>query len=183
MVECPICRTPITTEAPAVHVRLEHRKSRRTGWGRRLYDSLVCSECSVTQNAESADGLTKIWGRAFIDDWIQADCMGCGLPVMLRPNPRRKVDVCSGSCRGKYYAARKPVEVAVTHVCYECGQQMQGRADRKYCSPACRQKAYREGSVMRMVDGVTDAQFEAAIETAKNQGDLSRANIIRLLER
>lgn len=31
----------------------------------------------------------------------------------------------------------------VTGKCEECGDEMQGRTDRKFCSSACRQKAYR----------------------------------------
>lgn len=32
----------------------------------------------------------------------------------------------------------------VTNTCNECGTTMQGRSDRKFCTPACRQKSYRK---------------------------------------
>ena len=35
-------------------------------------------------------------------------------------------------------------ETEATHSCEGCGQGMAGRADRRFCSPACRQRAYRQ---------------------------------------
>ena len=35
-------------------------------------------------------------------------------------------------------------ETAPTHSCDGCGRGIGGRADRRYCSSACRQRAYRE---------------------------------------
>lgn len=37
----------------------------------------------------------------------------------------------------------EPNPAAVTHDCDGCGQGMTGRSDRRYCSSACRQRAYR----------------------------------------
>jgi hypothetical protein len=39
------------------------------------------------------------------------------------------------------------------HVCSGCGRQFEARADAMFCSPACRQKAYRQRAVT--VDGGT----------------------------
>lgn len=35
-------------------------------------------------------------------------------------------------------------ETEATHTCEGCGRAMAGRADRRYCSSACRQRAYRQ---------------------------------------
>lgn len=48
----------------------------------------------------------------------------------------------------------------VTGKCAECGNEMHGRTDRKFCSAACRQKAYRNRDVTLTVTGMgTDAEF------------------------
>lgn len=66
--------------------------------------------------------------------------MVCELPVLLPVDKRRKVDACSDLCRTRFYA--RPVELIVTE-CEDCGCEMTGRSDLRFCSPACRQRAYR----------------------------------------
>ena len=73
------------------------------------------------------------------------------------------------------------------------------RSDGAYCSSACRQAAYRARrrlhpvlaaelaelgqAYVDLITSVTDAQFEAVIASAIADGDLSRENLTRLLER
>lgn len=79
---------------------------------------------------------------------MQVNCVVCGLPVLLPVDMRRKVDVCADLCRSRFYA--KPVELAVT-TCGGCGSEMTRRSDLRFCSPACRQRAYRR----RHAEGVS----------------------------
>lgn len=48
----------------------------------------------------------------------------------------------------------------VTHKCEECNEPMTGRVDRKYCSAACRQKAYRNSRNVTATNNVTAEPFE-----------------------
>lgn len=48
----------------------------------------------------------------------------------------------------------------VTHKCEECNEPMTGRVDRKYCSAACRQKAYRNSRNVTATSKVTAEPFE-----------------------
>ena len=48
----------------------------------------------------------------------------------------------------------------VTHKCEECSEPMIGRIDRKYCSAACRQKAYRKSQGVATTNKVTAEPFE-----------------------
>lgn len=65
-----------------------------------------------------------------------------------------------------------------------CGALLLGRrADSRYCSGACRQKAYRdrERAEIATMAAASDEQFEAALVRARAEGDLSRPNVVRLL--
>jgi hypothetical protein len=58
------------------------------------------------------------------------------------PNaPRRKVFACSTACRVKRY--QQTVEQSVTGW-ERCGRTFAARRGAHYCSPACRQSAYRK---------------------------------------
>lgn len=54
----------------------------------------------------------------------------------------------------------------VTHKCEECNEPMTGRVDRKYCSAACRQKAYRNSRNVTVTNNVTAEPFELNTKNA-----------------
>lgn len=71
-------------------------------------------------------------------------CEGCGVIVIRGRDPRMKHHTCSRPCSAR--ASRRStadVTATATHSCVGCGAEMAGRADRRYCSSRCRQKAYR----------------------------------------
>ncbi len=108
----------------------------------------VCQGCARAMVSESADRRVRATVPAFGDQPVP--CVSCRLPVLFQPDPRRKLDACSDVCRLRYYAKRR-VAPLVTPTCDGCGEPMTGRADRRYCSPACRQRAYRQ----RVTSGAT----------------------------
>ena len=140
---CPVCGEVIPADVAAVRAHVRSRRNRRgwsNSWTRR---ELICQSCAGKMWGESADGLTEFMAPS-VTDAVTVSCEACDRLVMLTPDSRRKVNVCSDRCRNTYYAEhRKSVAIAVTHVCAECGVVMHGRADRKFCSSACRQRAYR----------------------------------------
>ena len=73
-----------------------------------------------------------------IEPYRIAHCWNCGREMRFEHNlPLR---YCSDTCR-KAYAARQ----ARQKRCPACGKAFMGnRADARTCSPACRQKAYRQ---------------------------------------
>ena len=124
------------------------------------------------------------------------DCVACGLPVILSVDARRKVDTCSDRCRTAYYTDRARRDSApVTHRCKGCGEAMTGRADRRYCSSACRQRAYRQrdalvrhgiarenaGAVLT-ASRLTNEQFEDVLHRARADDDLSADHVAQLAE-
>jgi hypothetical protein len=99
--------------------------------------------------------------------WVTGQCPGCERTVMVREHGNRRwrysndweaspdrhavqYVFCSTRCRSRIDRARaagrraeKRAESA-PHLCSGCGEVLDGRrADAAYCSPACRQRAYR----------------------------------------
>ncbi len=102
----------------------------------------ACTSCvSESGYGQSRDGSVIAWGPDATRR-VEATCQHCGLPVLLAQDKRRKVPTCSDACRAKHYAEKKRVS-PVTLQCDGCGTDMLGRADRKFCSAACRQRAHR----------------------------------------
>lgn len=144
---CAVCETPIPADVAGVQSRVTISR-RRNGRGQTLR-RVICQICASAYRAESPDGRRRaVWSSQPV---VQVDCAVCGLPVLLPADKRRKVAACSDLCRSRFYAV--PVEPAVT-VCEECGCEMTGRSDLRFCSPACRQRAYR----LRRAGGAGDAE-------------------------
>lgn len=73
-----------------------------------------------------------------------APCAGCGHPVIRASNARMRYITCSRACTVKASKQRTGrLRTPVTKPCAECGGLVTGRADQRYCSAACRQRAYR----------------------------------------
>lgn len=142
---CPLCDQP--DDGP-VSYRVELWTSRTRGW-RAVTRTAICATCWGTDDTyrrESADGKRVAFDQSVRSGREIIACAVCDRVVSVPVDKRRKVDVCSGVCRSRFYAARSATE-AVTHLCEGCGTAMAGRADRRYCSPACRQRAYRQREV------------------------------------
>jgi hypothetical protein len=77
-------------------------------------------------------------------------CVTCGRNVYLREPPNqyfiRHAIACSDDCRAAYYRAKRLARKGPRErVCATCGETFTPpRRDAKTCSPACRQKAYRQ---------------------------------------
>jgi hypothetical protein len=82
---------------------------------------------------------------------VPKECEGCGRPVYEhRKQPRRKVRVfCCENCAEKL-ARESLIQARANRVrserqCDECGETFTpDRSDAKFCSVACKQKAYRK---------------------------------------
>lgn len=76
-------------------------------------------------------------------------CQCCGRPVAIRVDGiYRKRVACGDDCRAKIeIALQKQKRLSVQHLpavtCQQCGAEFGGRADARFCSSPCRQKAYR----------------------------------------
>ncbi|WP_148045239.1 hypothetical protein [Arthrobacter oryzae] len=146
-VTCPVCLDPITAENPGVRLsHIEKRTSPKHKFKGYRGEVLACNGCATTPNAGATGKANLIMLRfpEFTGEWERHDCQNCALPILLAPSKLRKTAFCSSRCRvADLRAKQKAVRVVVTYACAGCGAEMHGRTDRKYCSPACRQKAYR----------------------------------------
>jgi hypothetical protein len=108
----------------------------------------VCKKCMTDEEGEDL----KLLLLAFPDQTrrrhIETTCGGCGRRIMtvakLRKGQRWPVRACSGRCTQRM--RRRPAGCKRWHVerkC-RCGELfMPKRSDAIYCSPACKQLAYR----------------------------------------
>lgn len=66
-------------------------------------------------------------------------CGGCGLRMRSPAGWRGRF--CSERCEQRVRRARR--KVLSSRACHVCKERFTGRADARFCSPACRQLAYR----------------------------------------
>lgn len=135
---CPVCGLETPQDEVMVQAFVLRRRDKRARWWRRREP--VCTGCAAKGHVESPDGLTSVRG---VSGWAgvrPVACVACGQLVILRPDKRRKIKACSDPCRLTAYARSVPTVVTK---CEGCLARMEGRADRRFCSPACRQWAYR----------------------------------------
>lgn len=73
-----------------------------------------------------------------------APCDGCGRPLSVDSyRVRRRVHTCSDYCYATALRLARPREREPID-CLTCGERIDARrSDTRYCSPACRQRAYR----------------------------------------
>ena len=83
--------------------------------------------------------------------FIERPCAECGRPVWKRPRKGNPRVFCSSECSHRFYRHealrnRKSELNLIISICNACGGAIPDnrRGDTRYCSPACRQKAYRQ---------------------------------------
>lgn len=153
----------------------------------------VCLSCLPDRAgmATSPDGKTS--AHTFGFRLSPQPCETCQRPVIVVEDARRKIVTCSDLCRSRQY--RRPVTDDVTRLCEGCGDEMTGRGDRRYCSSACRQRAYRRRARLvalgipqedaRRVDTfgqLSHDAFEDVLRRARADGDLSAEHVAALAE-
>ncbi len=139
---------------PGFLVDAARSKGRRRWWVR----VLLCEPCYRRGFTTTEDGRTVTAGFATRQrdrfEWFDlvgrgteqpaAPCAACGRMVVRASDPLLKRVTCSQSCSVSLTRSRNGNNGS-GNPCETCGEAITtGRADSRYCSPACRQKAYRE---------------------------------------
>lgn len=136
---CPVCKTDFTAteQAPAHPVDIGRPYRRSITRSREL----ICHACATTRPYPAPpEGIFHVtWPR--YDSTTSVLCEGCETMIAVPDNPRRKHIYCSNKCRQAILRRQAPRDRS--RECDTCGNTFTGRAGAKYCSPACRQKAYR----------------------------------------
>ncbi|MFF9153836.1 hypothetical protein ACF1AB_16585 [Streptomyces sp. NPDC014846] len=149
---CPMCDTGITGPGFLVEAARSRGNSR---WKVR---ALLCEPCYRRGFTVTEDGQTLHAGDAARTNgrfqWLTLvgrgaeqpaePCAACGQMVVRASDPLLKRVTCSQSCsvsltrsRNGNQGSGKPCEVCAETI-------TTGRADSRYCSSRCRQKAYRQ---------------------------------------
>jgi hypothetical protein len=111
--------------------------------------------------------LAPFCAKCRLDHWEvyeSRECATCGRPVHNTDRRGRRWVFCCDQCRAQHQSSRQAAVARerraeardVSRPCLECGEHFEPRrADSKYCSPACKQKAYRKR--------VTDNEYDSRV--------------------
>ena len=128
------CGAALAPDAP-VWLIAQYVSYSRMGHSQR-WQTPICKRCRPTPS----------YGRH--GRWCAPQpCESCGRPVHYRPSYRRRHVLCSSRCAWLAASKRRSATTgAARHkACAVCGTVFDPpRADARYCSPACRQRAYRQ---------------------------------------
>jgi len=104
----------------------------------------ICDDCIKVPGRRGLFALRTEHERL----WLGAHCENCRRRLIVPPDARRKHACCSDRClRAVKKAGRHRVRA---FTCDTCGATFPpARTDSRYCSPACRQKAYRQRNTQR----------------------------------
>ncbi|CAN5766886.1 hypothetical protein BH24CHL8_BH24CHL8_11760 [soil metagenome] len=101
----------------------------------RSWTRVSCSDC-----VRVADLNTWGWPPHVPSDYYMCGaCGACGRAVCLQGGRRPVTLFCSERCAGRIYRMHRRRPIA----CGQCGMAATRRSDARYCSDACRQRAYR----------------------------------------
>jgi len=137
---CGYCARTLAPDEP---VTLCAYKTWQHGHGR-TGRAPICNDCMKVPGRWSLFTLrTEYQGRS-----VRVRCENCRRPLTLASDRRRFHAVCSDRClRSVKKAARHRVR---SFTCDTCGATfLPARTDSRHCSPACRQKAYRQRNTQR----------------------------------
>lgn len=141
---CPQCNRPMPPDMPVFFIACDEVL--------RAFKP-VCERCFEgharffrTSYAGDVDRVK----HALLNEWkrrafVETPCVGCGRPVWKLPRKGNPRVFCSDSCAAGFYR-RMALPRRPASACSVCGGAILGnpRGDIRYCSPACRQKAYRQ---------------------------------------
>ncbi len=148
--QCAICQRELSKREPVYRVRMGYHGQHdwHFAWGVTGSIAVVCSKCK----AKPPKGSEWLFDGATHGPWFPAEpCQHCGRPVFVdRQRRGLRYFVCSEQCRIGVNNRRasmfrpRPLDPE-PKPCATCGEAFTPkRSDALYCSPACKQRAYRK---------------------------------------
>lgn len=140
---CAVCSVPFDGQAAYL--------TKGSYWASRRWNAislLICASCYGGRRGYfnfDHRALPVCWtgvvGRG--EELPPAPCEACGQPFIRNAEALLKRHTCSAACTTSLTRSRNGNKGS-GKPCETCGRDITaGRADSRYCSPACRQKAYR----------------------------------------
>jgi hypothetical protein len=106
----------------------------------------ICDECF--RKMECTSKTQEEWFDYFLEKrWREPlPCGHCGRPVRIPRRYKLRHVLCGEACRRAVYAIRARLRRALKpRACRICGEEFTPRrSDGLYCSPTCKQSAYRQ---------------------------------------
>lgn len=145
-----LCGNPFSGPAYVVNA------SRKQGHRRWRTRELICEPCYMRGRIDPETNIVPVDSERTADrfQWYPwptgrgellppTACEACGLVIVRHGDPLLKRVTCSASCLTSLTRSRNGSQGS-GQPCETCSEQITtGRADSRYCGPACRQKAYR----------------------------------------
>jgi hypothetical protein len=147
---CPKCKRPLPPGEPVYHL---------VDYEQRTFEAYcsACFEKRARSQLTAYDGDLEKAKRGMLTRYSKVPnhreftCCECKRPVWKRPRAGNPRVFCTTDCSNRFYsrmALRKRNSGFNSQVstCNACGGAIPAnrRGDVRYCSPACRQKAYRQ---------------------------------------
>jgi hypothetical protein len=138
---CARCGEDIDPGQPVVRCWVYLGGSPFTGGAERQL-APVCLACTE-EDQEYLCEYRRLWRMASRHPERWPRCEECGRPVLLLAGTTFKRLSCSERCAYLAKLAARRAQRIRKIDCADCGATFSARADARYCSPACRQRAHR----------------------------------------
>jgi endogenous inhibitor of DNA gyrase (YacG/DUF329 family) len=146
---CDRCDRPLTSDEPVWQM-----SSGYAGYSHRRHRQIVCASCAappkqaygpLTQLAADVELIVAVIGPRYAPQ--EHPCATCARPVWCWAQRTRRI-FCSRRCEWTHYNRRQQARRAAarpSRPCAVCTRPfVPRRGDATTCSPACRQRAYRQ---------------------------------------
>ena len=143
--KCGNCLRELTPTESLVLCRYMQRSN--CGYHRMAGRAGVCAECAALSEESRLFTLPGEGWAGYHDVIIKTHCAFCERRLIVAQEKRRTFTCCSDACRSalSYRRYKEKHGEPVQLPCDICQEMFTpGRADGRYCSGKCRQKAYRQ---------------------------------------
>jgi hypothetical protein len=148
--KCDICRRALSADEPIWHFRPGHTRWRDLTDFRN--EGVACERCKAkppkgAEHMFSEEAWQRPWGAP-------RPCAHCRRPIFNRQPTKGAALMCGPECRQAARYARLRI-VRPTRACAQCQKPfVPRRDDARFCSVACKQRAYRRRASRHVVRAV-----------------------------
>ena len=132
-IACTYCLVKVPYPHAIFRGYVRHEEDITEGWGYSLIT--LCMDCAQDED----DVISKSVKNCGV---VSRFCKCCQRPIAFGNWHRHIKEYCSRTCYDRHRHQRHRTETLTCHTCNETFTPK--RADSKYCSSKCRQKAYRQ---------------------------------------
>lgn len=148
---CPKCKRPMPPDMPVFYLPCDEVWRAFSPACEHCFERFARSFTDAYAGDINAAKQALLKGRKTVPAFVETPCAECGRSVWKRPRKGNSRVFCSNECATRFYRHealrnRNSTLNLLVSSCNTCGGAIadKRRGDVRYCSPACRQKAYRQ---------------------------------------